>query len=181
MAALCYQDLIPVEWEPLRRPLDAGQRQRYQRDNVALLQGVLLVDEQPVIEHDEELSALGQELQRIDHKLNLVLELLSQALRSWRKLPDPVAVRITSEGIRWEGEEGPPEGSSVLLKLYMSPIVPNPLMVDGTVLPPAAGAGGGWNEVRFTPLDTRIRDLLEKVVFRQHRRQIARQRTRKQE
>lgn len=180
MATLCYQDLVPVEWEPLRHPLDAGQRQRYQRDNVVLLQGVLLVDEQPIIEHDEELSALGQELQRIDHKLNLVLELLSQTLRSWRKLPDPVAVRITADAVQWEAAEGPPEDSAVLVKLYMNPAVPNPLVVWGTVCSRFVRDGSGWSEVRFEQLDTQVQELLEKVVFRQHRRQIAQRRTQKQ-
>lgn len=178
--ALCYQDLIPVEWELLQHPLDAAQRQRHQHDNAVLLQGVLMVDEQPVIEHDEELSALGHELQRIDHKLNLVLELLSQTLRSWRNLPDPVAVRITSAGVQWEGAEGPPEGSAVLLKLYMSPVVPNPFIVGGSVRPKLSRGDSAWNEVHFEQLDAQVLDLLEKVVFRQHRRQIARQRSRKQ-
>ncbi len=178
--ALCYQDLIPVQWELLERPLDEAQRQRQQHDNALLLQGLLMVDEQPVIEHDEELSALSQELQRIDHKLNLVLELLSQTLRSWRNLPDPVAVRITSGGVQWESGEELPEGAAILLKLYMSPVFPNPFIVGGTVQPTHTEGERSWSTVRFGPLDAQVLELLEKVVFRQHRRQIARQRSRKQ-
>ncbi len=180
LTALCYQEVIPVEWELLKQPVNAAQQQRYQHDNAVLLQGLLVVDEQPIVEHDEELSSLGQELQRIDHKLNLVLELLSQTLRSWRSLPPPVPVRLTVDGVEWDSEQELPTGEPVLLKLYLSPVFPNPFIATGRVQ--SCRIREDHNPtvtVGFDELGGQVRDALEKVVFRQHRRKVAQARLRK--
>ncbi len=178
LAALCYQGVIPVEWELLKQPGDAVSQQGYQHDNTVLLQGLLAVDEQPVMEHDEELSSLGHELQRIDHKLNLVLELLSQTLRSWRSLPVPVPVRLTVDGVEWDSGQELPVGEPVLIKLYLSPVFPNPFIASGRVQSSHQGDGcSNSASVCFDDLGGQVRDVLEKVVFRQHRREVARARS----
>ncbi|HHS83851.1 MAG TPA: hypothetical protein ENK38_02865 [Gammaproteobacteria bacterium] len=180
LTALCYQEVIPVEWELLKQPVNAAQQQRYQHDNAVLLQGLLVVDEQPIVEHDEELSSLGQELQRIDHKLNLVLELLSQTLRSWRSLPPPVPVRLTVDGVEWDLEQELPTGEPVLLKLYLSPVFPNPFIATGRVQSRRIREDHNPTvTVGFDELGGQVRDALEKVVFRQHRRKVAQARLRK--
>ncbi len=179
LTTLCYQEVIPVEWELLKEPADVASQQRYQHDNAVLLQGLLVVDEQPAIEHDEELSSLGQELQRIDHKLNLILELLSQTLRSWRNLPVPVPVRLAVDGVEWSSEQELPIGALVLLKLYLSPVFPNPFTATGSVQScQSTGAHAYTVSVCFDEIDGPVRDALEKLVFRQHRREVARARLR---
>ncbi len=163
----------------MKQPADAASQQHYEHDNAVLLQGLLVVDEQPVIEHDEELSSLGQELQRIDHKLNLVLELLSQTLRSWRNLPAPVPVRLTIDGVEWSSSQELPMDEPVLLKLYLSPVFPNPFVATGKVQSCRSNGEHTYAVfVRFDELGGQVQDVLEKVVFRQHRREIARARLR---
>ncbi len=176
LGVLHYQEVVPVEWELLEQPIDAALQQRYRHDNAILLQGLLVVDEQPVIEHDEEYSALGQELQRIDHKLNLILELLSQTLRSWRSLPPPVPIRLTVDGVEWRCDQELPAGQPILLRLYLSPVFPNPFVATGIVQP---GRGDGAVSVCFDELGGPVGEALEKLVFRQHRRRVARLRLRK--
>ncbi len=180
--ALCYQGVVPVEWDLLSGSVGAALRQRYQHDNIILLQGLLVVDEQPkpVLEHDEELSSLGQELQRIDHKLNLLLELLSQTLRSWRSLPPPTPVRLTVDGVEWDSDEPLPVGEPVQLRIYLSPVFPNPFVVSGQVRSCRPKEEGGSHvSVRFDELGGQVREVLEKMVFRQHRREVARRRSAK--
>jgi len=170
---LCYQDVIPVEWELLKQPADAALQQHTRHDNIILLQGLLTVDEQPVIEHDEELSSLGQELQRIDRKMNLVLELLSQTLRSWRSLPMPVSVKLTTGNAEWTVDRELPVGEPILIRFYLSPVLPNPFIVTGKVQLCNKREGRNHALVLFDGLGGQVRDVLEKVIFRQHRRQIA--------
>ncbi len=177
---LCYQGVVPVEWEQLTLPVDSALRQRYEHDNTVLLQGLLVVDEQPPIEHEEELSAFGQELQRIDHKLNLILELLTQTLRSWRKLPAPVPVELSVERVSWRAEEILPAGKQVMVKLYLSPIFPNPFVVTGAVVSGQEEKDGAWVSIHIDSLGAQVQDALEKLVFRQHRRDVARARLRRQ-
>ncbi len=179
LTALCYHSVIPVECGLLQEPANAALRQRHQHDNAVLLQGLLVVDEQPVMEHDDELSSLGQELQRIDHKLNLVLELLSQTLRSWRSLPAPTSVRLTVDGVEWNSEEELPVDEPVLLRLYLSPVFPNPLVVTGRVQDCRNSGDKFIISVCFDELGRQVREALEKLVFRQHRRKVARERSRK--
>ncbi len=175
---LGYQGVLPVEWERLDSPVDTATRRRQEHDNTVLLQGLLVLDEQPKVEHEEELSAFGQELQRIDYKLNLVLELLTQTLRSWRKLPEPVAVELSVEKVNWCTAEPPPQGEPVLVKLYLSPIFPNPFVATGKVTSVRRGEETNRVEVRFDGLGAQVHDALEKMVFRQHRRDVARARQR---
>ena len=176
---LCYQGVVPVEWESLKGPPEQELLHRYEHDNAVLLQGMTVMDEQPVVEREEELSSLGQELQRIDYKLNLVLELLAQALRSWRKLPIPVPVRLNVEGVSWCSRERLPVNEPVMVRLYLSPVFPNPFVASGRVESLQEEAEGYRVSVRFDGLGSQVRDALEKMVFRQHRRDVARARMRR--
>ncbi len=178
-AALCYRGVVPVEWERLQQPVDVALQKSREHDNAVLLQGLLVMDEQPMVEHEEELSAFGQELQRIDYKLNLVLELLTQTLRSWRRLPSPVPVELCVDGVSWCSGEELSVGERVAVKIYLSPVFPNPFVTSGEVTSVEGEREGYRIAVRFDGLGSQVRDALEKMVFRQHRRDVARARQRR--
>src|SRR5579862_4382953 len=75
---LAYQDVLPVQWKSLPRPLDRFDLIGMDEANTLLLQACIAVEEHPTRDTNEDLGPLAGELARLDFKINLVLQLLSK-------------------------------------------------------------------------------------------------------
>jgi len=79
-----------------------------------------------------------------------------------------------AHGLEWLAREGrPAPGVRGLLALYVNPAFPQPLTLPGRVVAHRAGADGLWAQFEFEGLSPPVSELIEKLVFRHHRRQIA--------
>ena len=116
-------------------------------------------------EGSEEMPQTAAELQRLDFKLNLLLEMVGQLLLTQRSLPVPTQVRLGHAGIEWVAQDYPPSGAHVCVEVY-----------GVAVLVDAVEEGGGTGQrvqVRFVGLSSALQDDLEKFIFSRHRRSIA--------
>ena len=64
----------------------------------------------------------------------------------------------------------PPLGNQGVLEVYLRDCVADPLRLFGRI---ASVTPDGKVKVRFVPPGENISDLLEKLAFRKHRRQVA--------
>ncbi len=128
-------------------------------------------------EGSEEMPQTAAELQRLDFKLNLLLEMVGQLLLTQRSLPVPTQVRLGHAGIEWVAQDYPPSGAHVCVEVYLRRELPSPLRFYGVaVLVDAVEEGGGTGQrvqVRFVGLSSALQDDLEKFIFSRHRRSIA--------
>ncbi|MGA2187129.1 MAG: PilZ domain-containing protein [Steroidobacteraceae bacterium] len=169
---LIFEDALPFAWEP---GLAEGESNlaRLNADNHQLLTADSTLDEVRVPDAlKDESAALVHELQRLDYKLNILLRLAADLAMRRHGLPEARTVRFSSSGFEWMGEDAPETGSTGVLMLYVNPSLPQPLKL------PAIVVGTSHNDMRtarlqFTGLSESVVELIEKMIFRHHRRRVA--------
>lgn len=109
-------------------------------------------------------------LRRLEAKLDLTLQLLAQALPALAG-PPPRAVRLSAVGVRFDGPTGVTAAGGALAVLAWQPGDGLPLTLHLPVTCLAQAAGRSW--WRFDPLPPALAELLERHVFRLHRRELA--------
>ncbi len=174
---LRYEDLLPLRCTTLTAPPDSTRIHHLQERNDEVLRVLAALDEyhpEPADDH----AQLTHELQRLDFKLNLLLDLISRLLAAQQPLPPAVALRLAASDLEWVTERPPPAGTWVEIELYLNPRYPAPLALPGQVASLDHTHGGTRVRVTFSALSEPVRDRLEKIIFRQHRRLIAQARRR---
>jgi hypothetical protein len=169
--ALAYEDELPLGWEVVEQ-LPPGQRlATLNASNEALLR-VREGLEEPARGTDEN-QELAQEFNRLESKLNLILELMAEWLRRQGDLPSALPVRFNAWGIAWEAEDLPVPDALLRMQLYICPTVPKPLVLYARVLRQESGESGMRAVATFLDLSPGMVDGLERLVFRRHRREVA--------
>ena len=167
---LAYEDVVPVVWKRLMEPFDPSLIGSYQDRNLRVLQALSALEEHAV-EKPDETSPHHADLMRLDLKLNLVLDMVGQLLVASHPRPRPSAIRFNALGAVWQGHSPHPEmGNQGVLEIYLRDCIADPLRLVGRI---ASIAPDGRIKARFIPPGENIADLLEKLAFRKHRRQVA--------
>lgn len=170
---LILEELLPLAWAagPL---LEGAALARVNIDNHQLLVAEASLDEVRV--HDalkDESTALIHELQRLEYKLNLLLRLVADLAMHNSGLPAPQRFRVSSCGLEWLGEQGPPAGATGIVSAYINPALPQPLKIPCTVIGERTVDGHRVAQLKFCGLSDAAVELLEKLIFRHHRRSVA--------
>ena len=168
---LAVQDVLPVQWRPAAARPDPQSLAGLSERNYQILQAWDDLEDRGPVELSDENSPLGAELQRLDRKLTLLLDLVGQILCVNQPRPPPVAVRFNALGAEWRLSQAPPEvGAPGTVEIHLRECVAQPLRFAGNV---TALTGGGELRVRFVPLEDAVASLIGRIAFRRHRRQIA--------
>jgi Atypical PilZ domain, cyclic di-GMP receptor len=168
---LAYEDVLPLLWRPHREPLDPAVVTGFSERNLHVLQACAAIEEHGQQEKKDDTSPVASELLRLDLKVNLLLDLLGQLVVANNPRPPAVPVRFNALGATWkaQGQELQPGGEGVL-EIYLRDSLPQPLRLLGRI---TAADPDGRVKARFIPPSETIADLLEKLAFRRHRRQVA--------
>jgi hypothetical protein len=171
---LIFEESLPVGWT--RGPLAEGLLlARLNTDNHQLLGAESSLDEVRVHEAlKDESPALLHELQRLEYKVNILLRLTAElALRS-SGLPPAERVRMSSQAVEWFGEHAPlTTGDTGLLSIYINPALPQALRIPCVVAGQRIIEDSRATQLRFVGLSDAVVDMLEKLIFRHHRRLVA--------
>ncbi len=170
---LIFEESLPVAWTP--GPLaDGAQLARLNADNHQLLGAEASLDEVRVHEAlKDESPALLHELQRLEYKVNILLRLTAEIAVRNSGLPPPERIRLSSQALEWIGERSPAVGSTGLLAVYINPALPQPLKISSVVAGQRSVDGLRAAQLRFTGLNDAVVEMLEKLIFRHHRRLVA--------
>jgi hypothetical protein len=170
---LIFEESLPLAWAqgPLAQDLILA---RLNADNHQLLGAEASLNEVRVHEAlKDESPALLHELQRLEYKLNVLLRLTAELATRNNALPPPHLIRLTARGMEWIGDDAPAVGTTGILELYINPALPQPLKLPGSVI----GARDHNNEraaqLQFSGLSDAVVELIEKLIFRHHRRLVA--------
>jgi len=170
---LIFEELLPLVWLP--GPLPQGLAvARLNADNQQLLGAESSIDEVRVSEAlKDESPALVHELQRLEYKLNILLRLTAEiALRS-SSLPPAQKTRLGSRGLEWFGAAAPATGGTGLVHIFINSALPQPLKIPCAVSGERSESGERVAQLAFRDLSEGVVDLLEKLIFRRHRRLVA--------
>ncbi|HEX4152434.1 MAG TPA: PilZ domain-containing protein [Steroidobacteraceae bacterium] len=170
---LVFEEQLPLGWLPgelPRGPLLA----RINADNQQLLGAESSLDEVRVSEAlKEESPALIHELQRLEYKLNILLRLTAEIATRSAALPPGQKARLGARGLEWFGASAPAVGETGLVHIYINPTLPQPLKIPSVVSGERTEGGERVAQLQFRELSDGAVDLLEKLIFRHHRRLIA--------
>jgi hypothetical protein len=169
---LVFEELLPLVWFPGQIPQGMALA-RLNADNQQLLGAESSLDEVRVSEAlKDESPALVHELQRLEYKLNILLRLTADiALRS-SALPPAQKARLGSQGLEWFGG-GPAMGETGLVHIFINSALPQPLKIPSAVAGERSEGGERVAQLAFRDLSEGVVDLLEKLIFRRHRRLVA--------
>jgi hypothetical protein len=170
---LIFEEALPVTWAP--GPLADGLLLgRLNADNHQLLGAEASLDDVRVHEAlKDESPALLHELQRLEFKVNILLRLTAELAMRHSGLPAAARVRLSSIGLEWFGESTPAVGETGLLSLYINPALPQPLKMACTTAGERTDQGVRVSQLRFSGASEPVIDMLEKLIFRHHRRLVA--------
>jgi hypothetical protein len=168
-----YEELLPIAWSsgPLAEGLALA---RLNADGHQLLGAVASLDETRVSDAlKEESPALLNELQRLEYKINILLRLTADIAMRNNGVPTAEKVRLSSTALEWFGERTPKVGATGLLSLYINPALPQPIKIPSRVEGERMADGAHVAQLRFVGLSESVVELLDKLIFRHHRRLVA--------
>lgn len=169
---LSFRARLPVGWQSRSLP-DPGEHARIRENNLTLLRALNALEERSGEGGEEAHSA---ELRRLESRLDLVLVLMGRLLREQEVIPGARELRMSSSGLSWVPAAPVPEiGETGLVEIYLAAHAPQPLTLAATiqVADEEVAAGENASEAIFEEPGDSVRDALEKLIFRYHRREVA--------
>ncbi len=174
-----YKDVVPLGWRDIDREELEFSYLSVQDSNEEVLRFITTLDEFHVDGQDEPSNSSSLDLSRIEFKLNLLLDMVTQLVIRETSMPESMPITLGSAGIEWVSVAPPSEGALVELSLYLHHKFPRPFIVIGQVLSVKTieGASGKYLiHLAYEAMSDVVQSGLEKLIFRQHRRSIAQSR-----
>lgn len=151
---------------------DEAARERAAERSESLLRSIAQVEDMQG-EDGEDRGAAELALQRVEAKLNLLLELVGEIVRrDSAPLPEQ-PVRWSRHGLAVPAEAAVVPGMRGLLRLQPAAWLPQVLELPAEVVAVGDREGRRWAWLRFSPLPGALESAIERHLFRLHRRAIA--------
>lgn len=166
-----YFATLPLSWRTETEP-SAGDIAVWMYGDVALLRALSTIESmQPELEGDVK-SGVGKVLERLEFKIDLTLNLVAKLLAQHAVLPPACPVFVSTEGMEWICEENVAEGENIVISAYISPKLPQPLVLPARIKAVQQEPNGTRVYATFTHLSEEAQDWLSRTVFRYHRRAV---------
>lgn len=172
-AGISIEAALPLDWQPESIPSPAIVELR-KLGNIALLQALAAIESSVPhdLEHDLP-EAVRRSLERIESKLDIVLMLVAGLARESAALPPEKAVSLYADRIEWQESAAPPHREqSLLIRLFLSPRIPLPLLLHAVVKETSPGAGTTHVVASLNEPDEELNEWLTRTIFRYHRRAL---------
>jgi hypothetical protein len=114
----------------------------------------------------------SSEIERLDHKINLVIFMLNNLIAPSHTRPAAHVLRLGADSIAWQSEESLRTGQLMLIELYLTPTLSLPLRCHVRI----DTQQDGWVTASLSGLAEDERAAWSKWVFRQHRQMVAQSR-----
>ena len=164
------EEKFPLHWMHFQEEPSTMEHLRRITANEEALRAISLMED-PRLDLNEE-HERSSDIQRIESKVNIVLDLVALLARQSSQLPPMYPTRLASTFIEWQCSAAPQDGQSVIVQVYLSVKYPRPVQLVG--IAEAVAADSIFNcRVNLSSAGEVQQDLLEKYIFRQHRRRVA--------
>jgi hypothetical protein len=167
---LAYQDLLPVGWRPLSKAPDLATVTSITDSNIRILQVCAAIEEQGAVEKKDEKSPHSADIMRLEVKMNLLLDLMGQLIATSQPRPPATVIRFNALGGVWNSTVAHRVGEQGMLEIYLRDSLPRPLTLIANI---TQVRPDGQVRAAFSPPGEAASDLIEKLAFRRHRRQVA--------
>lgn len=173
-SGLVFAGRLPLAWQQLAHLPDAIELQALERANLANLRTLFALEIHAGDSGDDPLAlANTNELKRLDFKVGLLLELVSQLYALQQPMPPERVLTLTTTGLSWREAAPLAIGCVLRLDLYCNLHYPRPLILHARVTETALSASDGEIRTQFQQPSELLQEALERYIFLQHRRAIA--------
>ncbi len=164
---------LPLMWQGLNEKEIEGLVRRYNTDNENILARLLALGESGLGSTDSHDS--DTELARIEFKLNLLMDLVSCLVSQQLNLPVPRDFKLFSEHLQWQCGEKPDiePGKNYLVSIWFNEDYPRPVRLFCRCDDVVADNESFIVKCSYGHCSEPVVELLEKLIFRDHRRTIA--------
>ena len=169
---LIFEDLLPLKWQELADEPSSLEMAKLDAGNEEVLRFIDVLDEYPsesIAEH----PSINQELAKVEIKFDLLLNMLTQLLGVYFPLPAAVNVRLTPCEVQWLSHVAINPGTHGLVEIYLNNRCPRALVFLARVEHAEQDGQGYRVSAQFIEISDPIRERLEKMIFRHHRRSVA--------
>jgi hypothetical protein len=142
---------------------------RYNERNLHILRTLDSLDERRIENNNDDDSPIMQELQRMDSKINVLLDIVDRLLMPATLLPSRHPVRFNAVGATVP-ESLLPSGDTLLLRVHVDTCRALPLELPSRLV---RRLSDGNAFVYFCDMSELVEDGLERFVFCHHRRKVA--------
>lgn len=169
---LVFEESLPVAW--IAGDLPAGlELARINADDQQLLGAESSLEEVRIHEAlKDESPALVHELQRLEYKINMLLRLTAEIYVRQSAMPPRHLIRLSAAGLEWCGDDAPKSGTG-LLQLFLNAALPQALVIPSEVVGVRRQQEMTVAQLKFRGLSESVVMLLDKFIFRHHRRMVA--------
>jgi len=169
---LNFTDNISIAWKPVDCQPDHAHLAMINESNESFLRAVSAIGEF-FTENAEDDAGISQEIVRLDLKVSLLLDLVSQLIYKQLEIPEMSLVTISSNEIEWQCAIVPEPEQLVFVEVYVQRGTPKPLCFYGQVVSDEQEYNSGCARVRYFGLSGLAQSWLDKLIFRHHRRAVA--------
>lgn len=169
---VAFEDDLPLAYVRMSASVLPAERLRLEQADIELLRSMTILDEGNAERSGDEVR--DNELQRLEMKVNLLLDMMARLLSFQAELPSARRVRMTAAGIEFGGATDLTVGDEVRVDVFLSAKLPRALVLLGRV-----ASIDQESQARIISLDgasQAMQDAWDKFIFRQHRRMVAIQR-----
>ncbi len=169
---LTIENSIPIGWSSADLQVDQQTILDIQESNKQLL-FVLLEKHKNHSDLEKESDDTSHELKLLQHKVDLLTSWLGKLLINQMTLPSNRKVQISSKGIIIATDAPLEIHEKLQLECYLEPNFPQALLFFGQVKGIEAVENGKNIVIDFVNLGAEVSDLLDKLIFQNHRRLVA--------
>lgn len=171
---LTTEDWLVVHCEPLRQLEEGEQFDSYNDLNEMMLRYLCVMDDHLVEVSDSE-SEAKSDLHKLHLKTDLVLNLMGEMLWGQLRLTPPKRVQLSAGEIWWQGRDQVEPDQLVRLQIYPKRNFPIKLSFLARILPAEKKEDGvEMLGARICEPTEALTYWMEKYIFQQHRRRVAR-------
>ncbi len=164
---------LALKWRVLPETISAPSLRQNNLLTFSLLEAF---NDQPSAAHEPHHSS--PELQRIENKLNLLIDMVSQLSGQSQQHLATIPVRLSCKGIEWLSDVAADESALLLLELYLDGEMQHALKIIARIVSLKEQDGRYLIRAQFISLDEIEENHLEKWIFSYHRRMVAQTRSR---
>jgi hypothetical protein len=163
---------LPMSWHVEPSP-SADNISIWMYGNITLLRALATIEALQPEKDNESIPGMGKALERLEFKIDLTLNLIAKLLTNNTSLPSSCPLFMSAGGMEWVcGEHAPAQGEDILISTFISPKLPQPLILPAKIAAVRQEEGGTRVYATFTHLSEEAQDWLSRTVFRYHRRAI---------
>lgn len=172
---LCLSETLPFEFRPDRQPPTPDSLAQADAMNLqALVVDASLGDSRRGHESTELDLNRQSDIERLEGKIDVLLGMVARLAALGQAPGAACNVRLFSQGLEWRAASGSPRaGTRGAVLLQVNPGFAQSLTLHGVVTGEHASEDGAWVRFRFEGVGERVVEMLERLIFRRHRRRVA--------